>query len=54
MSIPDDKASSKEKPTNKKIDTLPDVTETKTSVREEDIFDETPRKPTKRKKSSRQ
>ena len=49
VSIPDD-TPSQDKPTNKKIDTLPDVTETKTSVREEDIFDETPRKPARKKK----
>ena len=49
VSISDDKPS-QHKPTNKKIDSLPDVSESKTEVREEDIFDETPRKPTRKKK----
>ena len=49
VSIPDD-TPSQHKPTNKKIDSLPDVTESKTEVREEDIFDQTPRKPTRKKK----
>ena len=51
VSIPEDDTPSKDKPaTNKKIDTLPDVTETKTEVREEDIFEDTPRKPARKKK----
>ena len=48
VSLPDDKPS-QEKPTNKKLDALPDVREEKSTVKEEDIFDDAP-KPKKRVK----
>ena len=48
VSLPDDEPS-QEKPTNKKIDALPDVKQEKSMVHEEDIFDDTP-KPKKKAK----
>ena len=38
VSLPDDKPS-QQKPTNKKLDALPDVREEKSTVKEEDIFE---------------
>ena len=48
VSLPDDEPS-QETPRNKKIDALPDVREEKSTVKEEDIFDDTP-KPKKKAK----
>ena len=48
VSLPDDEPS-QETPTNKKIDALPDVKQEKSTVHEEDIFDDTP-KPKKKAK----
>ena len=48
VSLPDDEPS-KETPRNKKIDALPDVREEKSTVNENDIFDDTP-KPKKKVK----
>ena len=42
VSLPDDEPS-EETPRNKKIDALPDVREEKSTVKEEDIFDDTPK-----------
>ena len=48
VSLPDDEPS-QETPTNKKIDALPDVKQEKSTVHEEDIFDDAP-KPKKKAK----
>ena len=48
VSLPDDKPP-QEKPRNRKIDALPDVREDKSTVNENDIFDDTP-KPKKKVK----
>ena len=52
VSLPDDEPS-QETPRNKKIDALPDVREEKSTVKEEDIFDDTP-KPKKKAKHRHQ
>jgi hypothetical protein len=49
VSLPDDKPS-QEKPTNKKLDALPDVREDKSTVKEEDIFDDAPKQKKKKVK----